>query len=61
MKVVNVKANEVFNMLAHGNEVYAINPKDDTLLNLFYEAVTKVHDYLTDSIYAFFIIESEDE
>lgn len=60
MKVVNVKADEVFKMLAHGTEVYVTNPKDDILVNLFYETVNEVHDYITDSIYAFFIMESED-
>lgn len=60
MKIVNVMADEVFQKLAAGLSVYAVDVKDDILVNLFYETVNEVHDYITGSRYGFFIAESEE-
>ena len=60
MKVVNVKADEVFKMLAHENEVYAVDVNNDILCNLRYEPVIDVLAYVNNNKYAFFIMESED-
>ena len=60
MKVVNVKADEVFKMLAHGNEVYVVDVNNDILCNLLYEQVNVILDCINSNKNAFFIVESED-
>lgn len=61
MKVVNVKSDEVFKMLAHGNEVYVVNVNNDILCNLLYEQVNVILDCINSDKNAFFITESEDK
>lgn len=63
-KVANINAQEVFQALADGMEVYALNPRNDGLINLVYENVAKIKKVLKDERNtAFFVIvddESED-
>ena len=61
MKVVNVKADEVFQKLAAGIEVYVVNVNDDILCNLLYEQVNEILDCINSDKNAFFITESEDK
>lgn len=60
-KVIDVKREDVFMLLAKGNEVYGIYPEMDSLSNLKFESVEKILKYIQDECYAFFIVvESED-
>lgn len=59
LKVVGIDPDEVFDYLAAGVEVYAIDPESDKLINLKYESVSYVVDVLDFGYYAYFIVNCE--
>lgn len=60
-KVVNIRANEVFQTLATGASVYSISPDTDDCTNLKYEVVELVNNVVKSGRSGFFIVEQEEE
>ena len=59
-QVVGIELDEVFWYLKAGREVYAIDPENDKLINLKFEAVNFVLDILNMGIYAYFTVNREE-
>lgn len=59
-KVVGIENHKVFNYLAAGIEVYAINNQNDHLINLLYETADNILEILQKGCYACFIVNREE-
>ena len=60
-KVVNVKPDEVFALLAAGKDVYSIDMLEENVINMRYQPVYNIFETIKAGERIFFIVEEEAE